>query len=402
MKNYLMMAVVAVGLLLPNMSCVGSKEKEPIQSVVERGLETATAQALNMAGTLENQPGRFPKSIKEGKLETSDYSWWCCGFFPGELWYLYENTPTDELKHYAELFTGQVEKAKDIRYSHDLGFMLYCSFGNGYRLTSNPAYRDILLAGAESLYSRYNPHIGLIRSWDFNKKQWQYPVIIDNMMNLEFMMWAGKASGKKEYCDAAISHAEKTMKYHFRKDYSTYHVVSYDTITGLPHKKQTHQGYSDESSWSRGQGWALYGYTMMYRESGREKFLTRARDVAHYLMNHPRMPEDKVPYWDFDAPDIPDAPRDASAAALMASALIELGEIVGGEEGGQYIAYAEDQVRSLTSDKYLSKVGENCNFSILHCTGSFPAKSEVDVPLSYGDYYYVEALIRLKHLYNHK
>ncbi len=398
MKNYLMAALVLLGMIVPTTSSARSKKVEPIQDVVERGLQTATMHAINMAKSLE--PGRFPTSIKNGKLKTSDYSWWCSGFFPGELWYLYENTPTPELKQYAEQFTAAVERAKNIKYSHDLGFMINCSYGNGYRLTGNEKYKEVMLTAANSLYSRYKPHIGLIRSWDFNKKAWQYPVIIDNMMNLEFMMWTSRVTGDNRYREAAISHAQKTMEHHFRPDYSCWHVVSYDTISGLPHKKQTNQGYSDDSSWSRGQAWALYGYTMMYRESGRQAFLNHAKKVASYLMNHPRMPKDKVPYWDFDAPEIPKEPRDASAAAVMASGLIELGQIVGGEQGKAYIAYAEDQIRSLSSKQYLAKIGKNCNFALMHSTGSKPAKSEVDSPLSYADYYYVEALIRLKRMYS--
>ena len=393
-----MAALVLVGMIVPNTGVARSKKVEPIQEVVERGLQVATTHAINMAKSLE--PGKFPTSInKKGELATSNYSWWCSGFYPGELWYLYENNPTPELLKYAKQFTEAVEPAKNIKYSHDLGFMINCSFGNGYRLTGNEHYKEVMHTAANSLYSRYNPSVGLIRSWDFNKKLWQYPVIIDNMMNLEFMMWCGRNFGDNRYREAAISHAMKTMEHHFRDDYSCYHVVSYDTITGLPHKKQTHQGFADESSWARGQAWALYGFTMMYRESGCMEFLKHAKNVAAFLMNHPRMPKDKVPYWDFDAPNIPKEPRDASAAALMASALVELGQIVGGEQGQKYIAYAEDQVRSLTSKAYLAKVGKNHNFSIMHCTGHKPNNSEVDVPLSYGDYYYVEALVRLKKMY---
>ena len=398
MKKYLIFLLLSLGVLHCN-AAAANQNDAPIDNVIEKGLYTATSHALRMAKTLAPQKGKFPKTTRNGKLVTSDYSWWCSGFFPGELWYLYENYPSAELKKYAELFTNQVEQAKNITRTHDLGFMLNCSFGNGYRLTNNQHYKDVLITGANTLSTRFNEKIGLIRSWDFNAKVWQYPVIIDNMMNLEYLMWAYKATGEKKFKDMAMSHADKTMKHHFRKDYSCYHVVSYDKQTGKPHKKQTHQGYADNSSWSRGQGWALYGYTMMYRETGKKAYLKQAKHVAAFLMNHPNMPEDKIPYWDFDAPQTSTTPRDASAAALMASALIELGQIVGGKEGKEYIAYAEQQIRSLTSPEYLAEVGTNANFAIKHCTGNFPGKSEVDAPLSYGDYYYVEALIRLKKYY---
>ena len=397
MNKFLSCGVFAFTVLLS--SCSSQPKQEPIADVIDRGLKASTEQALLMAKDLENQEGRLPKAIdKEGKLETSDYSWWCSGFFPGELWYLYENNPTPELKKYAEMYTDRVEEVKNITYSHDVGFMLYCSYGNGYRLTGKPEYKDVMLTGANSLATRFDDRVGAIRSWDFNKKIWQFPVIIDNMMNLEFFSWASRMAEEKQFYQIAVNHANKTMEHHFRSDYSCYHVVSYDTITGLPHIKQTHQGWSDESSWSRGQAWALYGYTMMYRETGKKEYLELANNIADYLMNHPNMPADKVPYWDFDAPEIPNVPRDASAAAIMASALIELSQLDNSDQAKSYLDFAEQQVRSLTSPEYLAAKGTNCNFALMHSTGHLPGNSEVDVPLSYADYYYVEALMRLKKL----
>lgn len=398
MRKIILLLLVALGCTY-TLGINAQECKEPIDQVIDRGLCVATQHALKMSEILAAQKGKLPRTIDKGSLSTSDYSWWCSGFFPGELWYLYENMPTADLKRAAEMFTARVENAKTIKYSHDLGFMLYCSFGNGYRLTNNKAYKDILLTGAKSLSTRYNADLGLIRSWDFNADKWKFPVIIDNMMNLEYLMWASKVSGDNRYRDMAISHAKKTMENHFRKDNSCFHVVSYDPQTGKPHVKQTHQGYADNSAWSRGQAWALYGYTMMYRESGEKDFLKQAKRVAKFLMEHPRMPKDKVPYWDFDAPEIPNTPRDASAAAIMASALVELGQIVGEKEGDKYIKFAEEQIRSLSSPAYLAEPGANCNFVLMHSTGSYPSKSEVDAPLSYADYYYVEALTRLKKYY---
>ena len=397
MNKFLSYGVFAVTALLS--SCDSQPKQEPLADVIDRGLKASTEQALLMAQELENQEGRLPKTInKEGKLETSDYSWWCSGFFPGELWYLYENNPTPELKKYAEMYTDRVEEVKNITYSHDVGFMLNCSYGNGYRLTGKPEYKEVMLTGANSLATRFDERVGAIRSWDFNKNVWQFPVIIDNMMNLEFFSWASKASGDESYRKMAISHADKTMNNHFRDDYSCYHVVSYDTITGVPHKKQTHQGYADESAWARGQAWALYGFTMMARETGKPEYLDQAKHIAAFIMNHPNMPADKVPYWDFDAPDIPNVPRDASAASIMASALIELSQLDKSDQANSYLDFAEQQVRSLTSPEYLAAKGSNCNFALMHSTGHLPGNSEVDVPLTYADYYYVEALMRLKKL----
>ena len=375
-------------------SCAGQPKEEPMESVIERGLHTATEQALLMAKELENQEGRLPKSIKDGKLETSDCYWWCSGFFPGELWYLYEYTQDPELKRYAELFTDRLEKVQYVTNNHDVGFMLYCSYGNGLRLTGNPHYKEVLVQGARSLATRYNPTVKAIRSWDFG--HWQYPVIIDNMMNLELLTWAGKETKDTTFTHIAATHANTTLVNHFRPDYSSFHVVSYDTLSGQPEAKETAQGYADGSAWARGQAWALYGYTMMARETGNDAYLQQAKHIAAFLMTHPRMPQDKVPYWDYDTPDIPHTTRDASAAAIMASALIELSQLDKSEEAPRYLAYAKDQLRSLSSPEYLAEKGTNCDFALKHSTGHFKANSEVDVPLSYADYYYVEALMRLR------
>lgn len=393
MKTLISLFLCAAGLWA---GCTPRPEQEPIEAVIERGLQRTSEQALLMAKALESDEKALPKSIVDGHLEKSDYSWWCSGFFPGELWYLYENNPTEELKKYAEMYTGRLEEVKNITYSHDVGFMLYCSYGNGWRLTGNPAYKEVLVTGAHSLATRYNPKVGLIRSWDFNGDKWQYPVIIDNMMNLELFTWTTRETGDKRFLEMALSHADQTLANHFRPDNSCYHVVSYDTLTARPHIKQTHQGAADESAWARGQAWGLYGYTMMYRETGVPAYLEQARRIALFLMSHPRMPADKIPYWDFDAPGIPDVPRDASAAAIMASALIELGQLASDDFGQQCLAFAEQQIRSLSSSDYLAEPGTNCHFALMHSTGNFPGNGEVDVPLTYADYYYVEALLRLK------
>lgn len=385
-------------LLLFFVSCDTAKQ-EPLLAVIDRSLEVVTAQSLLMAQELEDKEGQLPRTLKQdGTIETTDYHWWCCGFFPGTLWYLYENNPVSELKKYAELYTARVEQVKNVTYSHDIGFMLYCSYGNGYRITGNPDYKEVLLTGAHSLAKRYNPNIGLIRSWDFNKDKWQYPVIIDNMMNLELFMWASRKTDSIRFEEMAVSHADKTLSNHFRPDYSCYHVVSYDTLSGLPHVKQTHQGAFDESSWARGQAWALYGYTMMFRETGMQEYLNQARAIAGFLLNHPNMPEDKIPYWDFDAPNIPDALRDASAAAIMASALIELSQLDNSNMSKLYLSAAETQLRTLSSSSYLAQPGSNGYFALMHSVGHLLHNSEVDVPLTYSDYYYTEALLRMKRL----
>jgi hypothetical protein len=275
--------------------------------------------------------------------------------------------------------------------------MLYCSFGNGFRITGEESYKEVLLTGAKSLYTRFRPNIGCIQSWG-STKRWQCPVIIDNMMNLELLLWAFSQTGDSSFYNIAVTHADTTILNHFRPDYSTWHVVSYDTITGKVEVKQTAQGAADGSSWARGQSWGLYGYTVMYRETGLQRYLDQAQHIADFLINHPNIPEDKIPYWDYDAPGIPNTERDASAGAIMASALIELSGYVGPEKKDKYLAVAEKQIRSLASPAYMTKTGENADFILMHSVGSLPAKSEVNVPLSYADYYFIEALVRYRKL----
>lgn len=380
-------------------SCSVQSSQEPIEDVINRGLSAAKEHALLMAKNLEEKDGKLPKSIKDGKLETSSCYWWCSGFFPGELWYLYEYTKDPELKRYAELYTDRLEKVQYVKTNHDVGFMLYCSYGNGYRLTGNERYKEILVQGARSLITRYNPNVQAIRSWGNGPTP--YLVIIDNMMNLELLTWAGRTTGDSTFTNIATRHADTTLKNHFRSDYSSYHVLTYDTLNGVAIRKKTRQGYADESAWARGQAWGLYGYTMMARETGNDVYLQQAKHIADFLMNHPSMPEDKIPYWDFDVPEIPNTPRDASSASIMASALIELSQLDKSSDASSYLAYAEDQLRSLTSPEYLADKGTNCNFILKHSTGYFKTNSEVDAPLTYADYYYVEALMRLREIYKY-
>ncbi|WP_372775201.1 glucuronyl hydrolase [Mangrovibacterium sp.] len=389
-------------LLAVFFSCTTPENKEkPLAQVINESLEFATQQSLLMAESLKDQPDRLPKTINaEGQLETCGSAWWVSGFFPGVLWYLYESNPTDSLKDWAINYTLRVEDQKYTTDNHDVGFMIFCSFGNAYRLTGDTAYSEVIHTASNSLITRFNPTIGCIRSWDYApwSAKWQYPVIIDNMMNLEMLEWASKAFSDTVYSHVAESHANTTLKNHFRDDFSSYHVISYDTITGQVEKKNTAQGYSDDSAWARGQGWGLYGYTMMYRETGNKVYLEQAEGIADFILNHPNLPEDKIPYWDFNAPDVPNAKRDASAGALICSALIELSGYVPAEKSQDYLIVAETQLRSLSSPAYRAELGANANFILKHSVGHMPNGTEVDVPLTYADYYYVEALMRMKKL----
>jgi unsaturated chondroitin disaccharide hydrolase len=339
---------------------------------------------------------RFPRTIKDGKtLRTVTSPDWTSGFYAGNLWYMYDYTRSSEWETAARNWTAGLEKEKSNVHTHDLGFMLYCSFGNGYRLTNDATYKDILLEGAKSLCKRYDERVGCIRSWDHG--EWKYPVIIDNMMNLELLFWATKVSGDSSFYKIAVQHANTTLKNHFRKDNSSYHVVDYDVTNGSVLAKSTHQGYADESAWARGQAWGLYGFTMAFRETGNKAYLDIAERIANFMLDHPNVPKDKIFYWDFNAPGIPNEERDASAAAITASALLELSQY-SNQHKKLFFDAAEKMLASLSSKNYSAAIGTNHNFVLKHSVGHKPRNSEIDVPLIYADYYYIEALLRYQSL----
>lgn len=371
-------------------SSYGAVAPAPLPEVIHDDLAFATAQYAGLLARLDGT--QEPQSWDHGVLVTTGPKSWTSGFFPGSLWYLFEATGDPRWRTAAEKYTALVEPAKNNHGTHDVGFILNCSFGNGLRLTGDPHYRDVLLTGAASLSTRFNPTVGAIKSWDNPK--WQYPVIIDNLMNLELLCWASKAAGIPRYEQIAIAHADTTLRTHMRPDGSSFHVVDFDPATGAVLSRGTHQGAADNSTWARGEAWALYGYTMMYRETRHPAYLAEAEKVAGFIMHHPRLPADKVPYWDFDAPHIPDAPRDSSAAAIMCSALLELARYAPAPEAQQFRDFALDQLRSLSSPAYRGRLGGNGGFLLMHATANFPQHSQIDVPIVYADYYWLEALLR--------
>ena len=350
---------------------------------------------------IEKNPSNlhFPRSTNpDGSLNLVSSGDWTSGFFPGSLWYLYEYTNNEQLLEQAAYFTAGIEKEKNNTGTHDLGFMLGSSFGNGYRLIDDPEYENVLIQSAKSLSERFNEKIGCIRSWDGGP--WTFPVIIDNMMNLELLFLASEVTHDNSYREKAIRHADQTMANHFRPDYSSYHVVDYSDVTGQVISKTTHQGYSDESAWARGQAWGLYGYTMCYRYTHDIKYLRLAEQIALFIIHHKNFPPDGVPYWDFDAPDIPNAPRDVAAASIMCSALFELchySEVY----RDTFLTVAINQINVLSSAQYRALSGTNNNFILMHSTGNYPGNSEVDTPINYADYYYIESLTRYRRYLNH-
>jgi len=338
---------------------------------------------------------KIPRSNKpNGSVYTVSSSDWCSGFFSGTLWLLYELTKDDFFKKSAIKWSKVLENEQYNTSTHDLGFMMYIPFGEGFKNTKSEAYKNIIIQSAKSLAKRFHPGVGLIKSWDGGK--YNYPVIIDNMMNLELLFEAGKLTGDESYQRIALLHADKTMANHFRKDYSSYHVVDYDSITGKVIKKQTNQGIANESAWARGQAWGLYGYTLMYRYTKNKKYLEQANHIADFILNHNNYPKDGVPYWDFNDPEIPNTYRDASAGAIIASALLELKKYVDKDRELKYYQQAETILQTLSSPSYFAETGNN-NFIIKHCVGNWPrgkTTGEIDASINYGDYYYLEALKR--------
>ncbi len=321
---------------------------------------------------------------------------WCAGFWPGVLWYDFEATHDEIIREEAERYTRSLKFLSErSAFDHDLGFLIFCSYGNAYRLTGDPKFKDVILATADTLATLFNPNVGTILSWPRNVNMLGgHNTIMDNMINLEMLFWASKNGGGQNLYDIAVKHADTTMKHHFRPDYTCYHVAVYDPETGEFLKGMTHQGYSDTSVWARGQAWAIYGYTMVYRETHEQRFLDFACKVTDAYLK--RLPDDYVPYWDFDDPSIPEAPRDASAACVVASALLELQGYCSADKAETYRNAATKMLASLASDSYRS--GDKRTSFLDHSTGHKPAGSEVDASIIYADYYYIEALLRYKKL----
>ena len=386
---------------ITSLLCLACQKQESMEELTARVFERAAAQMELMDKNLDSaavsNPGVaiYPRSInKEGALWTSNYKWWCSGFYPGSMWYVYEYTGDEKIKELALEYQAGLEPLRFRKDDHDIGFQLMCSYGNCLRLTEDQTCVPVLIDGANSLASRFDPEVGCTRSWSFGK--WSFPVIVDNMMNMELLLKATELGGSDTLKNVALAHARTTMKNHFREDKSCFHLVDYNPETGAVVGKQTVQGLADDSAWARGQAWGLYGFTMVYRFCKEQDILDHAIAIAEYLL--PRLPEDGVPFWDYDSAEIPNDVRDASAAAIMASSLIELSQYVDAEKAERYLATAEKMIRTLASDEYLCAEGEDYGFLLKHSTGNKNTDSEVDVPLTYADYYFLEALIRWSRL----
>lgn len=365
--------------------------------IIKENVQNAETQLKSLvAASEEGDTIRIPSTFKDVAIDFVPKDDWVSGFFAGNLWYMYELTGDEYWAEHARRHTDNISEIQYLTWHHDVGFMVYDSFGNGLRLKNIDGYKDVIVTTAKSLSTRFRPNAGVLQSWSVDRgwqkeRGWKCPVIIDNMMNLELLFKASEFSGDDSFKNIAISHVDKTMENHFREDYSCYHVVDYDPETGEVRRKCTAQGYADESAWARGQAWAIYGFTMAYRFTQDKKYLDHAEHVANFLFSNPNMPEDLVPYWDFNCPDIPNTYRDASSAAIIASALYELTWWTNNQD---YKAKADKIVESLSSPAYRAEPGTNGGFILMHSVGSVPHGSNIDVPLNYADYYFLESLIR--------
>ena len=372
------------------------------ENYLSENVEYAAAQYDLLIEKLEkNGKPWAPRTVDtKGNIVYARNVWdWTSGFFAGSLWYLYNLTGDEKWKTLAKKYTEALKQQQYITSHHDIGFIIGCSYLNGMRM-GQEAYDTIIVQAAKSLSTRFRSGAGVIQSWNTRtgwqaQRGWECPVIIDNMMNLELLFEATALSGDSTFYNIAVKHADTTMAHHFRPDNSCYHVVDYDPETGEVRKRQTAQGYADESSWARGQAWALYGYTTCYRYTKDKKYLDQAQKVYNFIFNNKNLPEDLVPYWDYDAPNIPNEPRDASAAACTASALYELDGYL---PGNHYKETADKIMESLGSPAYRAEVGTNGNFILMHSVGSIPHGQEIDVPLNYADYYFLEGLMRKRDL----
>lgn len=395
MKNRTLSCLSIIALLVLHVSCQNKEAKVN----VDKEISYCASQALRTLAVV-HLPDQIPNNIDKDSMQwrfTKPGSW-TSGFWPGILWYLYEDTNEASWKDAAiEVTQTILPMTRKKAHSHDSGFITMTSLGNGYRLTHHPEYKEGLLRAADSLAVLYNPVVGTILSWPnmVKRENWPHNTIIDNMMNLELLLWASKNGGSSKLYDIAVSHADTTMKYGFRDDFTSYHVAVYDTLTGDFIKGVTHQGHSDDSMWARGQSWAIYGYTLMYRETNDERYLDFAQKVADVYLS--RLPEDLIPYWDFKAFELTgDEPRDASAAAITASALLELSTYVSATQSEKYRGKAEQMLAELSTERYQSR--DTNRAFLLHCVGHMPRGGEIDASIIYGDYYYLEALTRLKKL----
>ena len=378
------------------LSCKSEDKNKVVDS--EKNIETLLNERYNKLLNYNLDSTAFPRSysLEKKQIKKVPSKDWTSGFFAGNLWQIYKLTGNKAFKQRAKQWTAFIEKEKFNNRTHDMGFKVFCSFGNGLDIEGdNQGYKDVIVKSAKTLITRYSPQVKSIRSWDWNADVWQFPVIIDNMMNLELLFEATKISGDSTYHNVAVNHANTTLKNHFRPDGSTWHVLDYDTISGEVIGRVTHQGLNDDSAWARGQAWAINGFTTVYRYTKDKAYLNRATATADYFITHKNLPKDGIPYWDFSHPDIPNISRDVSAGVIVASALVELYKYT---KNSKYLEYSKKIINSLNTQHYILPKTLDAPFILDHSFGDWSKRDEMNEPIVYGDYYFLQTLLRLKKL----
>ena len=394
-RSYFLIKLAIPGLLLISFSCsrheLGTSDFDVNNSI------KYCKQKLSQTIKHFDEEERLPRSINDGEKHWngSSINSWTSGFYAGILWRMYELTGETLWSHHANYYTNILEPVRRLPWkTHDFGFMMYYSYGLGYEMTQNPQYKIVLLETADSLATMFNPKVGTLESWPWMKRKrgWPHTTIVDNMMNLELLFWAAENGGNPVYRQLAEQHATKTLQDFMRPDNSTFHVVIYDSIGSDYIKRTTDQGWGDHSTWARGHSWATYGFVKAYKYTDNPTFLEAAENLAYYYLDH--VEKDMIPYWDFDAPNIPNEPKDASAAAIMSCALLELGSLSGEiSKRNQFYRSGLEILKELSSEKYTTEVRDAF---LTNSVGSRPGNSEITSSLIYTDYFYLEALVKIK------
>jgi unsaturated chondroitin disaccharide hydrolase len=387
---------IFIFLMLLVLSCNTSKSTN--QEYIEKEIKEHAEFQLNFLLQQANSELRdgnvlFPRSFINNHIEFVQGTECNSGFFPGILWQMYRLTEDESWKNEAEKFTNILQQVQFNNNKLDSCYNLMASFGLGYQLTQDQELRETLIQAAKMMASRFNEKVGSIRSWNSDGDQQDFRVSIDNLMNLELLFWAWNETGETVFYNIACSHANNTIKNQFRTDYSTWHVVNYDSITGEVRGKTNQYESSAESCYSLSQAKALYGFTMIYRETKESKYLKQAEKIADFILNHSNLPDNSIPYREFSAPGMQDEVRDVKAAAIMASALLELSEYLP-DNTNQYRSVADIILRSLSSDHYLNKKREAGGFLLKQTAGSKLNDKDIDMASIYTDYYFLEALVK--------